>query len=67
MVQDEQFNAAIKEAQAAWSCNSTVGHKSWALKQLHGLYNLLMDVREELVHFAVTGESNLCFQKYRVC
>ena len=53
----EGFERATYEARAAWDCNATVGHKSWSLKQLHGLYKLVMDVREELMNLAVEGQS----------
>jgi hypothetical protein len=36
-------------ARLSWQCNYTRGDRSWSLKQLHNLYQFLVDHRDEIV------------------
>ena len=50
------FDDAIDSARASWRSNVTVADKRWALRQLHGLYNLLLENRDEIIKDCHGGE-----------
>jgi len=52
------YQNAVEEAHASWLANETTADARWPLRQLHALYNLLIEHREELVNALVTGEKS---------
>ncbi|OBR08118.1 hypothetical protein CH63R_09639 [Colletotrichum higginsianum IMI 349063] len=46
---------AVTEARTSWQCNYTRIDARWSLKQLHGLYHLILDNRDELAKHASSG------------
>lgn len=40
---------AVAVARFSWRSHYTTGYKSWPVKQLYGLYLLLLDNRDEIV------------------
>lgn len=50
------YQDAVQEARAAWLGNETIADTRWPLRQLHALYNLLVNNRDELINALVTGE-----------
>ena len=40
---------AVASARLSWLCNYTTGDEQWRIKQLHRLYQFLLDARQELV------------------
>ena len=49
------FELASQAASSAWLCNTTLVNTGWSLRQLHGLVNLMMHVRDELVAILAKG------------
>jgi hypothetical protein len=45
----------IAAARLSWQCNYTIGDERWRLKQLHRLYQLLLNNRDELVALVCEG------------
>lgn len=39
----------IASARVSWQCNYTIATARWRLTQLHGLYQLLIDRRDDIV------------------
>jgi len=50
------YKDAVEEARASWLANETTSDARWPLRQLHALYNLLIEHRDELINALVTGE-----------
>ncbi|TIC91861.1 Aldehyde dehydrogenase family 3 member B1 [Colletotrichum higginsianum] len=50
---------AVTEARTSWQCNYTRIDARWSLKQLHGLYHLILDNRDELAKHA-SSEYSAC-------
>jgi hypothetical protein len=54
---------ALNEARTSWLCNTTRGDARWKLKELHGLYELLMANRDEIVAAISQGNSLVQLQE----
>ena len=52
------FKDAVGAARAAWLSSLTVVDKLWPVKQLHGLYRLLLKNREEILK--LLGQGGQC-------
>lgn len=50
------YEDAVEEARASWLANETTADARWPLRQLHALYNLLIEHRDELVSAVATGK-----------
>lgn len=53
------FEHVVTEARASWLANYTVGDERGRLRQLHGLYHLVLNNREAIVSALANGKKNL--------
>lgn len=49
-------NNVLKEAQIASRAHFSTADSAWRLKQLHGLYRLIVDTRDELIASLAEGD-----------
>lgn len=50
------LKSATEAARLAWLCNTTTADPRWALRQLHGLADLLVDNRDKLISALALGK-----------
>jgi hypothetical protein len=53
------FEDVVTEARASWLANYTVGDKGWRLRQLYGLYYLVLNNRDAIVSALANGKGVL--------
>ncbi|WQF90217.1 hypothetical protein CDEST_15231 [Colletotrichum destructivum] len=67
----KKLHDAVTEARTLWQCNYMRNDARWSLKQLHGLYHLILDNRDELAKHAssvlLLTSSTSCHTEYSTC
>ena len=49
---------AIRDVADAWLRGETVGDPRWRLKQLHGLHQLVLELRQQIIQHLEKGSSS---------